>query len=202
MQKQKIGFALFSVILGVIGLIFSFVPIINNLAFITGVIGLVFAIVALLTHNAKGLTIAGLVTSILACGITLALQASWSNSLDKAADEINQTLDDATGDNTDDLLGTAVDVQIGTFSAESDEYGLVSSSLPVTVTNLLDESASFTIEVEAINPDGSRIATDYVYANNLSGGQAMSEDLFTFISSDELETYQNATYQVLEVTKF
>lgn len=198
MEKQKIGFALFSVILGVIGLIFSFIPIINNLAFIMGVIGFVFAIVALLTHNVKGLTIAGLVTSILACGITLALQASWSKSLD----DVSQSLDDATGKNTENLLGSDVDVQIGAFSAESDEYGFVTSSLPVTVTNLTDSSASFSIEIEAVNPDGSRIATDSVYANNLSAGQAMSEDVFTYISSDELETYQNATYQVLEVTKY
>lgn len=198
MENKKVALAIVSLVLGIIGLIFSFIPILNNISFIMGVIGIVFGIVALLTHHKRGLTIAGLVACILSCGITLALQASWSKSID----EMNQSLDDAMGENTDDILGKDVDVQIGTFTTESDEYGISSTELPVTVVNLMDESASFTVQVEAVNPDGSRLATDYVYANNLGAGQSMNEKVFTFISSDEIEAYQNATYQVIEVTKF
>lgn len=202
MEKQKQAFALVSLILGIIGLIFSFIPIINNLAAILGIVAVIFGIVAFVTHNKKGLTIAGIVTGVLSIGITLALQSAWSNALDKATSEINKTMDDATGENTDDLLGTDVDVQLGTFQCESDEYGFVTSALPVTVTNLTDESASFSITVEALNADGSRLAVDYVYADSLGSNQSMSQDVFNLITSDDLEAYQNATFQVIEASKY
>lgn len=202
MEKQKQAFALVSLILGIIGLIFSFIPIINNLAAILGIIAVIFGIVAFVTHNKKGLTIAGIVTGVLSIGITLALQSAWSNALDKATSEIDKTMDDATGENTDDLLGTDVDVQLGTFQCESDEYGFVTSALPVTVTNLTDESASFSITVEALNADGSRLAVDYVYADSLGSNQSMSQDVFNLITSDDLEAYQNATFQVIEASKY
>lgn len=198
MENKKVALAIVSLILGVVGLVFSFIPILNNMSFVMGIIGIVFGVVAFLTHNKRGLTIAGVIACILSCGITLALQASWSKSID----EINQSLDDATGENTDDILGRDVDVQIGAFTSQSDAYGISSTELPVTVVNLLNESASFTVQIEAVNPDGSRLATDYVYANNLGAGQSMNEKVFTFISSDEIEAYQNASYQVIEVTKF
>lgn len=202
MEKQKQAFALVSLILGIIGLIFSFIPIINNLAAILGIVAVIFGIVAFVTHNKKGLTIAGIVTGVLSIGITLALQSAWSNAMDKATSEIDKTMDDATGENTDDLLGTDVDVQLGTFQCESDEYGFVTSALPVTVTNLTDESASFSITVEALNADGSRLAVDYVYADSLGSNQSMSQDVFNLITSDDLEAYQNATFQVIEASKY
>ena len=148
-------------------------------------------VVALFRKNQKVLTIIAIVMNVLAMGITLALQSSWSKALD-----------DATGKNTDSLLGSVVDVQLGNFEAESDEYGLVTSALNVTVTNLSDESASFSITIEAVNPDGSRLATDYVYADSLGAQQSMKQDVFAFITSDEVEAYQNASYKVLEVSKY
>ena len=76
------------------------------------------------------------------------------------------------------------------------------SALNVTVTNLSDESTSFSITIEAVNPDGSRLATDYVYADSLGGKQSMNQDVFTLIPSEEVEAYQNASYKVLEVSKY
>lgn len=140
--------------------------------------------------------------NVLAMGITLALQSSWSKALDDASKEIDKTADDASGKNTESLLGSVVDVQLGNFEAASDEYGFVTSALSVTVTNLSDESASFSITIEAVNPDGSRLATDYVYADSLGGQQSMNQDVFTLIPSEEVEAYQNASYKVLEVSKY
>lgn len=209
MEKQKSGFAVTALVLGIVGMVLSIIPIVNNLAFFIGIIAVVFAIVALITKNKKGLSIAGLITGILAIAITLMMQAAWSSALDEVSDELDSateeletTMDDATGENTEELLGTAVDVQLGTFTAEQDAYGFVTSSLPVTVTNLTSESASFSITIEAVNADGSRLNTDYVYCDSLSASQSMSDEVFTYISSDELEAYQNATFQVLEVSKY
>ena len=184
MEKQKKGLAIAALVLGIIGLALSFLPIINNAAFIFGVIGLVLGIVALFRKNQKVLTIIAIVMNVLAMGITLALQNSWSKALDDASKEIDKTTDDATGKNTESLLDSVVDVQLGNFEATS------------------DESTSFSITIEAVNPDGSRLATDYVYADSLGGQQSMNQDVFTFIPSEEVEAYQNASYKVLEVSKY
>lgn len=202
MEKQKKGLAIAALVLGIIGLALSFLPIINNAAFIFGVIGLVLGVVALFRKNQKVLTIIAIVMNVLAMGITLALQSSWSKALDDASKEIDKTADDASGKNTESLLGSVVDVQLGNFEATSDEYGMVTSALNVTVTNLSDESTSFSITIEAVNPDGSRLATDYVYAHSLGGQQSMNQDVFTLIPSEEVEAYRNASYKVLEVSKY
>lgn len=209
MEKQKQGFAIVALVLGIIGMVFSFIPIINNLAFFIGIIAVVFGIVALITKNKKGLSIAGIITGILAIVITFVIQAAFSSAINSAIDEVNEageelesTMDDISGDNTEELLGTAVDVQLGTFTATQDEYGFITSSLPVTVTNLSDESASFSITIEAINADGSRLETGYVYCDSLGASQSMSDEVFTYITSDQLEAYQSATFQVLEVSKY
>ena len=44
MEKQKKGLAIAALVLGIIGLALSFLPIINNAAFIFGVIGLVLGV--------------------------------------------------------------------------------------------------------------------------------------------------------------
>lgn len=209
MERTKVGLAVTGLVLGVIGLVFSIIPIVNNLAFFIGIIAVVFGVIALITKNKKGLSIAGIITGVLAIVITLVLQASWSKALDDATDELNdnmdeisENLDNATGENTEQLLGTAVNVELGAFTASTDEYGLVTSSLPVTVTNLKDEASSFSITVEALNPDGSRLELGYVYADSLGAGQSVNEEVFNYISSDQLEAYQNATFQVLEVSMY
>lgn len=202
MERTKIGFAIVALVLGIIGLVFSFIPIVNNLAFFIGIIAIVFGVLALITKNKKGLSIAGIVTGVLAIAITLVLQASWSKALDDVSDELDENVANMTGENTEELLGTAVNVELGTFTVSSDEYGLVTSSLPVTVTNLKDEKASFNITIEATNPDGSRIETGYVYVDDLGAGQSYSDEAFTYISSDDVETYQNATFKVIEVSMY
>lgn len=53
MEKQKKGLAIAALVLGIIGLALSFLPIINNAAFIFGVIGLVLGIVALFRKNSS-----------------------------------------------------------------------------------------------------------------------------------------------------
>lgn len=87
-----------SLVMGIIALVFSFIPIINNAAFILGVIGLVFALAGLHAtgrkgyKKGKGLSIAGVVLCVLAMVITLAMQSGFS----KAADSVSGSTGAAT----------------------------------------------------------------------------------------------------------
>lgn len=197
-EKRKSSFATAALVLGIIGICLSFIPILNNASFFLGILAVIFVIVSLIKKASKGKAIAGLILGILSVAITLSLQSSWAESLDKVSND----LDDAAGNNTEEILGSDVDVSIGAFEGSLGDYGIVDSKLPVTVTNKTSKVKSFTIQVEAVDANGSRIATDYIYANSLGANQSQNFDIFTYVSSDDLEEMQSATFNVLEVSMY
>lgn len=195
--SEKNSMSTVSLVLGIIAMSTSFIPFINNLSFILGIIGLIFGIIAIFKKTKKTKSIISVILCILAIIITLNLQQSWSNSLN----EVSSSLDDMTGENTDNILGTSVDVELGNFEVEEDSY-LTNTKLMVKVTNKLDEKKSFSIHIEAVDENGTRLAEDYVYANDLNGGQSQNFETFTLVTSDKVEELKNATFKILEVSMY
>lgn len=96
--------AVTGLVLGIIGIVFSFIPIINNVAFILGVIGLVFGIIGLVAtkrdgkRRGRGLAIAAVVLTILAMVITLVMQQATGKALDDALGTSSTTSQSASSD--------------------------------------------------------------------------------------------------------
>lgn len=204
--KGKSGLAVAGLVLGIVGIVGSWIPILNNFSFILALLGLVFAIIGLVivvrSHGetgGKGLAIAAIVVSALACVIVLATQSLYTAAVDEASDQVQDTLSKADGSATDELLQTDVTVDFGAFSAEDQGYGLWKTALPVTVTNKSSETHNFIIQVEALDADGTRIDSAYVNANSLAAGQSATEDAFTYVASDKIEAMQAATFKVASV---
>lgn len=197
-EKRKSGFATAGLILGIIAICTSFIPIINNLSFILGFIGLIFGIVSLIKKASKGMAIAAIIICFLAMYFTYTAQQELSKSLDNLGQELNQM----SGNSTDEILANSLDVSIGDFYAKAGSYGLNETKLPVTIKNKNAETKSFSVQIEAINLDGSRISTDYIYATNLSAGQTQTFDIFTFVSSDDFNAMKNATFKIVEVSMY
>lgn len=205
-NKPRSGFAIAALVLGIVAAATSFMPIINNASFFIALIGLILAIVAIAgirkgKNSGKGLAVAGLVLSIVAGLLVLGTQAFYSAVLNEAVDQSTQQLNKMTGDATDDILGVDVEVTIGDYSISKDQYGLVKSNLPVTVTNLLNEPASFWINVEAVDANGSRINDDTVIVNDLGAGQSTKLEAFAFVSSDDYEAMKNASFNIISVSE-
>lgn len=205
-NKPRSGFAIAALVLGIVAAATSFMPIINNASFFIALIGLILAIVAIAgirkgKNSGKGLAVAGLVLSIVAGLLVLGTQTFYSAVLNEAVDQSTQQLNKMTGDATDDILGVDVEVTIGDYSISKDQYGLVKSDLPVTVTNLLKEPASFWINVEAVDANGSRINDDTVIVNDLGAGQSTKLDAFAFVSSDDYEAMKNASFSIISVSE-
>lgn len=196
-ESKKSGLAVASLVLGIIGVCFSIIPIINNASFIMGIIGLVFGIIGLIKKNKKGLAIAGIILCILAMAVTLAAQSAASKALNQASSSLN----DISGDNTAEILGKDVSVDIGEFVMSDDAYGITKSSLPVTVTNLMSESKTYSIQIEAVDASENRIEDAYINANELGAGQSQSFEEFTYVSSDNKEAMKTATFKVVKVSK-
>lgn len=205
-NKPRSGFAIAALVLGIVAAATSFMPIINNASFFIAMIGFILAIVAIAgirkgRNSGKGLAVAGLVLSIVAGLLVLGTQAFYSAVLNEAVDQSTQQLNKMTGDATDDILGVDVEVTIGDYSISKDQYGLVKSGLPVTVKNLLKEPASFWINIEAVDANGSRINDDTVIINDLGAGQSTKLDAFAFVSSDDYEAMKNASFNIISVSE-
>jgi len=208
-KEGKSGLGIAGFVIGIIAIIFSFIPIVNNIAFFIGILAAVFGIIGAITHKSKGLSIAGAVLGILAVVITLALQSMWSKAIDDASQSFNEAMESAdsqmnniTGENTDQILEKSVDVEMGTLTMSKNEYGFIESSLPVIVTNKEAETKSFTFHFEAVDGSGARIMDDYIYANDLAAGQTQSFEIFQYVPDDKYDVMQTASFNIVEASMY
>lgn len=196
-ETRKSGFSTAGLVLGIIGLCTSVIPIINNLSFIMGILAIIFGFIALAKKAGKGKIIASVILGILAIVVTLNSQKALSEGLET----ISKELDKATGNSTEEILKNDVEITLGNFEVSKGKYA-TETKLVVTVKNKTTETKSFNVQVEAVNSDGSRITNDFVYANNLTAGQSQNFEIFTYVSTDKLETMKNAKFKIVEASMF
>lgn len=196
-ETKRSGLCTAGLVLGIIGLCTSFIPIINNLSFFLGVLAIIFGLLSIKKAK-KGKLVATILIGILAIVITLSAQKSVSDSLDTLSDD----LDKATGNSTEEVLKNDVDVVLGDFEVIEGEYGLNETKLTVKLTNKTNETKSFSIQVEAVDDSGNRINQDYISANNLTAGQSQEFEIFTFVSSDQIEAMKSAKFNIVEASVF
>lgn len=201
MYKEKSGLATASLVLGIIGVCLSFIPIINNVAFVLGILGIIFSFSPLIKNKSRGKAVAGLILGVLAVVITLYMQKTVADAVDDAVDDFNNSIEEMSGDKTDEILEKYLDVQIGEFKVDEGEY-LTETELSITVKNKGNEKFSFSVSIEAVDKDGNRIDSDIMYINDLNAGQSTTEKLFTLVSSDKVEQLKNADFKILEVSKY
>ncbi len=138
--KQGAGLAIASMVLGIIALLLSWIPIINNVAAIIAIVGLGLGIPALIrarrgTHNGTGLAITGLVTSVLAIVLVIVTQMLFVKAIDEVETSINEGLaelesapvDPGTEEittETSDLVPLGVPAQVGDYEVTLDAVEL------------------------------------------------------------------------------
>lgn len=104
-------------------------------------------------------------------------------------------------ESTEEILEKYVDVTFGEFKTVEDGF-LTSTSLDVTVRNKAEEMSTYFITVEAVDQDGARLGTDYIFAQSLRPGQTEHLTAFKFVNEQKLEQFQNATFRVLKIDKY
>ena len=208
MENKKSALSTAALVLGIIGICTSFIPIINNASFILGVLSTIFGIISVCRKRGVGKGIAGIILGILTIAFVISAQKSLSEGLNKGIDEINkslentqESLDNMSGDNTQSILQNYVDIELGNFEVKNNGY-FSDTKMQVKVTNKSSETKSFSIEIEAVSKDGSRITYDTIYANSLSAGQSQNFDIFTFISSDKVTQMQGAKFNIFNVSMY
>jgi len=205
-DKKTSVSAIIGLVFAILALLLSLVPIVNNFAFVLAVLGLVFGIIAAVKikkgkRGGRNVSIAAIIISVISVVLVLVSQSIYSDAVEQAGEEFNDSVERSTGDKTDEILGKEVTVELGKFKAETDEYGLSKTELPVTVTNKLDEGKSYSIQIEAVDGDGKRIVDDYVYANDLGAQQTQDFKVFEYVEDEKLESVKNAEFKIVSVSQ-
>lgn len=118
----------------------------------------------------------------------------------KVSSDLNSTIADSTGGNTDQILADELDVTFATYSITKDsEYSTPTGKLPVTFKNKGDQRKTFNVQIEALDENGNRIADDNAIVENLAPGQSATEDVFAFTRDVDL---RHATFNVAGVSRY
>ena len=178
--------AVTTLVLGVIALLTSFLPIINNLSFFIALLGTIFGIVSIVaivrgTRRGKALAVSGLVVNIIALVVVLASQAMLSAALDEVASG-----------------PSAVSTSTEQLSAESSsaEPQPDYSNLAVGTVAELNDGLSVcvqSVETGLSNYDGSAITGVTVSYTNSGSGEA-SFNLFDWKAQDAQGAQRSTTY--------
>lgn len=166
MEKlPRSGMAVASLVLGIVGIVTSVLPIINNLSFVMAVLGLVFGIIGIVgvtrgKKSGKGLAIAGVVLSVITVILVLVMQAAFSAALDQALEESGydagaaQAGQQAAGDEAQEPqqasqaeAAAKYAVSIDGCEVGADYEGKPAAIVTFTFTNNSDKDANFMMAV-------------------------------------------------------
>ena len=194
--------AIVGLVLGIVALVTSWMPILNNGSFFLALLGALFAIVGLVstlrrTRSGKGLAIAGLIICIIACAAVLAAQQATSKAINDAVDSAKNshavTSTSAAPADASDGAGTATqsqDLALGTSITLADGLTVSVDSVDTSLTKY-DGSPITAVTVTYTN-GGSQEASFNVYdwkAQDTQGAQRSQ----TFYSGDDVVSLGSGT---------
>lgn len=180
--------AVTGLVLGIVALVTSALPIINNFSFFLAALGAIFAIIGLVatvrkTRKGKVLAVVGLVLSVVSIVVVLASQSMYSAAIDKA------------------VSGPGV---VGTSTSAANDQGAPSDPSPkadysnLSVGGVVDLDDGLSVCVQSVQPglknyDGSEIVGVAVtYTNN--GSSEASFNVFDWKAQDAQGAQRNTAY--------
>lgn len=196
-QAESTGLYTAGFVLGIVGVVFAFIPLCYWIAYILGGLALIFGIIGL-TKKIGGYqpiaatvlgaiaVIVGIVMNITAVRVVNEVVDTWSDAVDEAWNSVMDNYES-------EVVGKYADVEILGYQEVDDVWS--DHALVVKVTNISDETRSFSIGIEAVDEDGNRLDESSFYAENLAPGQSGIFNTFTLskLGTAELE---NATFRV------
>ena len=202
-KTESTGLYTAGFVLGIIGVIFAFIPFMYWIAYILGALALIFGIIGLVKKvgGYKPITATILGAIALVVGIVmnvLAVQAV-NEVVDWVGNSTSEAFDDFFESYESDALGKTVDVTIEGYQDIDDFWS--DKGLVVTVKNISDETLSFSVNIEALDANGNRIDESSVYAENLAPGQSKTDTAFTLSSLDE-DVLEKATFRIYRATSY
>lgn len=193
--KAKSATAITALVLSIIALALSLVPIVNNFAFVLAIVALIFGIVGIVgisrgERSGLGMAVAAISIAAVAAIAVLVSQAVYSSEIDKM-----------TGGATEEIIASDVDIAFGSYTLKKNN-GVITSKLPVRVTNLTDKNASYAIQIEATDSAGDRIADDTIYLNDLAPNQGQTVRAFVHVPIEDYQAMRTARFTIVSVSEY
>jgi hypothetical protein len=189
-------------VVGIVSLVLSFVPIVKYVAVLFAIVA-----VALATREftrldprarirLKGKDVRdqrlcriGRFLSIIAI-ISVVASTIWGIKTDR------DNRIKASGNGTGLVLEQDLNVKFGPFTVGQDAVGAETRVLPITVKNKTGGTKSCEIQIEALDGENSRVASQIVYAPKLKGGETRDLEAFGYVDSATTEQLKTATFRV------
>lgn len=186
-KKESIVLALIALIIGILALILSWVPIVNNFAAILAVIGFILAIIALIINrkNKKTLSIVSLVISIVAFVIVMATQAFYAKTL-------NDSFKSSENSSKVEKTSGKASVSESKESKKSDSNLLIDSKYK----EIADQNGADTAVLDA---DKSYSVT---WSDNSWAGLNISADKVDIIKVSGYKDYNDNEYQGFAIVHY
>ncbi|MGQ0846376.1 MAG: CARDB domain-containing protein [Sporichthyaceae bacterium] len=198
----RTGLAVTSLVLGIVAVVLCLVPIVNLFAALLAILGFVFGLVGWLgarkgKRGGRGKALAGTILAAVALVGAIGSSALYAAAVVEASESLNRSFGGATAQ----VLAEDLTVEFGSYTA-TESYGIRDGSLTVTVTNKGTERQSFDFKVDAVNADGTRIATDSAYVPDLAPGQSDEITMFDFASQKDIPLLKKASFEVIEASAY
>lgn len=191
-QGQSISaLAIAGLVLAIIALLVSFVPIVNNGAFVLGLVGAVFTIVGIVQtgkgkRRGRGTAVAGLIVAVLALVIVLVTQSMYSAAIGSVTNGAQPT------DASSSSAAPAASTDAASSSASSADYSNMAVGQAVDLDNGRSVSVD-SVQTGLANYDGSTVTQVTVtYKNN--GSSNASFNMFDWKASDANGAQRDTTY--------
>ena len=201
-QKGKSAASIVALALGIIALVTSFLPIINNLSFVLALVGAVFAVIGLVgvlrgKKGGRGFSIAAVIVNVLAIAIVLGTQSAYSSAIDEATKGTISTEDgsSAAAASTSAESATADKYSIADEQMTGDDY---TTTISGTFTNLTDSQLGYvSVSYNLFDADGNQLGTAYANTSNLDAGGT-----WKFEAVGMYDQAKIASYKLADVTGF
>ena len=202
-EAESTGLYTAGFVLGIIGVVFSFIPLCYWIGYILGGLALIFGIIGLVKkapgHKALVSTILGGVALVISLIMNIQTIKAAEQIMDTIIDGSTDTILDVLNDYESDVVGKYVDVQILGYQEVDDDWD--DHAVVVKVTNISDKTRSFSIGIEAVDENGDRLDESSFYAENLAPGQSQTFNTFTLSTLSD-EVLGNATYKVYQSSTY
>lgn len=199
-QSPRSGMAVAGLVLGIVALALSWMPIVNNLAFIVALVGLVLGIIGIVGcgrkgKRGKGMAIAGVVLSVVACIVVLGTQAAYTAAIDEAMQgaQVESTSSAGTSasssaSNASDSAQASDELTVGQSATLSNDL-VVSVDAVQTGLSRYDGSPATGITVTYVN-NGSKDATfnPYDWKGQDANGAQSSSTFLNATTDDSLKS--------------
>lgn len=149
----------------------------------------------------KGALIGFIVKAVLTILFTVIYTTGVLNLIQNTTGvDSSQIADFVAGESTSEVLDEYVDISLDKLHISNNGvYNEI--SIDVTLKNKSDKRCSFDITIEAVTPNGERLATDSLYADRLMPGQSVHLEAFQYADPQYAAAFKTAKYRVIEARK-